>query len=364
MRFSPLWELLFCSILLAGPVTTAHAQEFRRVTLADGSSFSGIVKAGDAENLVLETLNGDVNLPFMDIIQIEPLDRETVLHETDGYLLCLPLPPGTPETEDALAQRLCMAMRRDLLDPVPFDHLSPDQQQRLRACADMRCSAGVATEIDAGRVLATQVSPSRNGYEVSATLYRVDEGHPDPVRTARVTVQDAGAPTGAIARCSGLLLGEVTQETSEQATPQEPGVAVSNQETGTEAASSSQQTATLEETEAGREQETGGQNVVDLDLKKYDFIPVPGLASNNVFERPGGTAVATGAVVAVTGLTVYVVGDLRVVGSDRGLSVPWTFENRGIKDGVLLTGTGVATYCLTTWVANVLVRKYFTRKGR
>ncbi len=353
MRDGYLRNLLIGYLLLITTHSAAvHAQEFRRVTLTDGSVHRGIVKAGDAENLVLETLDGDVALPIMDIVQIEPVDRETLLHETDGYLLCLPLPRGTPAAEGALAQRLCLAMRRDLLQPVPVDHLPEDLRQRLRACHDLGCSAQVASEIDAGYLLETQVSSRGGGFDVSASLYRVAEGRASPAHNAKASIPGPDEAGEAVARCARILLGEEAP-----AVPVPEGVA----ESGPEVAPGPESPTEAPGTAQPGQVEEAGDEALQSSLKKYDYLPVPGLAGARVFGSPGGTIVATGAVAAVTGLTVYVVGDLRVVGADKGLAVPWTYEERGIKDAALLTGTGVATYCLTTWAANVLVRKYFTR---
>ncbi len=359
MRLSCPWGTLFLLVATCGWAGSVHATEYRQVTLADGTTWSGIVTSGDEEHLVLETAAGDVSLPLMDIVQIRSVDRETVLHATKGYVLCLPLDAGgaTGEEAERLGRSLCEALRRDLLEPVPLEQLSPEQRERANGCADMACKEEAASEIDAGYLLTGRLTTTLSGLELSTSLHTIGEEG-----ATRVTagIPDASNAAPVLANCAARLLGEPV------ATGPEPGSAETGPTIARDegSASGSPPEGAGTERPGARTGTGGGEDPRIAAARKYDFVPVPGLSSAMTFDNLGGTLAAGGAVVAVTGLTVYLAGDIRVLGASHGLPVPWTYEERGAKDAVLLTSAGVATYLVTTWVANVLVRKIHERRIR
>ncbi len=348
-------------LLAAAPGRTAHGAEYRQVVLADGTTYSGVVTGSDGEHLVLETPSGDLALPMMDIVQIQSISRETFLHATDAYVLCVPF-KGEGVPLDAVArveETLCRDLSREMVEPVLSNDLSPEIQTRIQACADVSCLREVAETLDAGRILTGAIRTTATGLALLASLHPVGPGE---VTQASAAFSSLEEESESLERCARLLLGEsVGEEAGPEAVPAWPDADAPTQSNlepaeepdggGTEAGPS------------GERQEPAGDHSLWATLK-VDLIPVPGIWSTVTYDRPWGTVAAGTAVAATTGLTVYFAGDLRKLGLDHGLPVPWTYEERGARDAAFLTGIGAASYLVSTWVANVIVRKVNERRAR
>lgn len=92
------------------------------------------------------------------------------------------------------------------------------------------------------------------------------------------------------------------------------------------------------------------------EARRLDLLPVPGASSILFFKDHRGTAIAAASVAVLTTTAVYLAGDMRALGMPDGLTVGWTYPDRGPRDVLLLSGVGVASYVASTLIINQAVR--------
>lgn len=349
--------VLFFLALGVQSAAGAEAVEYRTVTLLDGTAYRGIVLSSDAETLKIRTSSGEKDLPLMDIVQIQSISRDEFLKAEGLLLLYLPL-ETTPVLAGKAAQiddKLTTALSRDLLGVLRPNDLEQPVRERLSACPDTACKLSIASEKGLTVVKGTL---ERRGRRDIITLERLNSQR-QQIGTASSTIGEPGEEGDRLTLLADVLLGE-KPATALDRVAEEP----------TEPAHAGRQEKP-EETTGTPTPATEGDNVAKTEdekkidtAKRLDLIPVPGLSSIVCFDNKVGTAVSGGVVAVVTGLTVSFAGDTRRLGFERGLHVPWTYEESGFKDAALLTGVGLATYLASTWVTNYVVRKINIKRNQ
>lgn len=433
-------QVWFASVLLALLQTApamSEPQELRTITTGDGSVYRGAVVATDDESLTLKTLKGEVKLSVMDIIQVDPLEREAWLTQEGRRWIYLGVQtptgaaPSSLQRAAAIDAILLEVLQRDELLVVPPQALGPELDGRIRACTDLDCRV---------EALRGQNSPVLYGLlqgrdKQERLILRRLNGSLDQDNELIISLGDIAAERNRLVRSAALLLGEkppadpviatrpvdsspVTPAKTDprsgpgaqpEATPGTPGTAgqtaasgptqtpatgpktpATGQATGQTdtaaqasgstkpsdstkpsvstkpsdtAQASGLPTSTTDQTPASPGTATPSVQTrlawPGLDLghaRRLDLLPIPGASSLFYFKDRQGAAVALGTVAAFTTVSLYLAGDMRLLGLDDGLPVGWTYPDRGLQDGLLLTGVGAASFVVTTWIVNQAVR--------
>ncbi|MFM7201423.1 MAG: hypothetical protein ACKO6N_11585 [Myxococcota bacterium] len=353
----------------------AEETEYRAVTLIDGTLYRGVVVSADADNLVLRTLEGDRTLSLMDIVQVDELEREVYLTAVNRRWIFLGIEApasARPRMEPLEAALLELLQRPDLLT-VSTQSLDVRLRQVLEGCTDSDCRLEAVRE--EGLPVIYGVLRGK-GKQEQVILRRLDRSL-NQVKELAIPVLDPRTDRARLVSSIALLLGEKPPAPETQATPPVTGPApsaapektspekVATAETspngttaatphaGTTAAATPSKPTKTEPTKTEPTETLVAERQTAL---KLDLLPVPGASSLMLYRDPVATAGAAVAVGTLTGMAVYLTGDMRALGLEDGLPVGWTYPDRGPRDALLLGGVGAATYLVSTLVVNQVVR--------
>lgn len=409
--------------------STARADEpveYRSVVVVDGAVHRGVVTASDDTHLTLKTLKGDIKIPILDILSVDPLDREAYLTQEGRRLLFLGIEAGSADQARAsqISDVVMQTLLRDSLLVIPVQGLNLRLRQELASCPDITCR--IESLRDEQSQVVYGVLQGKDKQE-RLILRRLDRNLQQVYELA-IQVGDPRMERARLARSTALLLGEVPPQEPVAAVRPTPAPADASPKTGGKkppaspataqtpppaqpspapavAAASKPATAPAPEKKTAAEPVASAERVsspepeaptpaarpipstapssdgthnsgaewqqapvAELSSKdagagsdlayarKLDLLPIPGASSLFYFKDQGGTIVAASTVALLTTATVYVVGDMRLLGMPQGLPVGWTYPDRASRDALLLTGTGVASYLVTTWIVNQAVR--------
>lgn len=366
----------------------AGETEYRAVTLIDGTLYRGVVVSADAENLVLRTLEGDRTLSLMDIVQVDELEREAYLTAVNRRWIFLGIEapasarPRMEPLENALLELL---QRPDLLTVSP-QSLNVRLKQELEGCADADCRLNAVREEGVPVIYGILRG---KGKQEQVILRRLDRSL-NQVKELAIPVLDPRTDRARLVSSIALLLGEkppapetkatlpvtgpapvaTAEKTSpEQTSPEKTSPEKTSPGKVTPEKAPPEKVATAETSPDGAPEASPHSGATATPSKptdtqvaerqtalKLDLLPVPGASSLMLYRDPVATAGAAVAVGTLTGMAVYLTGDMRALGLEDGLPVGWTYPDRGPRDALLLGGVGAATYLVSTLVVNQVVR--------
>ena len=175
--------LMFFLLSIQRPLTAvgADVQEYRTVTLRDGTTIRGVVLGGTATSMIIRGPRGVIDIPVTDIARVDRITREDYLSEEGLALVAFPVtgPETAADIIPLLDENLLIALRqRELLLFTP-DRLSPSIQRALSQCDGPDCIAGVLHAEKLGALLPTLKARPRTGKEKAAwtlELQRIPAG--------------------------------------------------------------------------------------------------------------------------------------------------------------------------------------------
>lgn len=155
--------LLLCWVGLLSP---AHAQEYRRIKLASGRVLVARVDSSAGGGLTLALAQGQVRVPFTDVLEIEPVDEATFKAEPPWQVAVLPFSGADPQETAPYAA----AVREALAFLPAVRVLEPGEA--LAACgADLDCALPLAASAGFTAVVAGElVPPSQAGVSPRVSL--------------------------------------------------------------------------------------------------------------------------------------------------------------------------------------------------
>lgn len=199
----------------------AHAEEFRKILLADGRTLVARVDATDDTGLTMGVPQGQVRVPFEQVMSLDPIDVATYQAQPAWVVVVLPVTGDSPTGE---AQRVTESVRYVLsrlpavkvLAPAEVDGLlGAARSGALSACkSDLDCAAPLLAQIGVTGVLNGSMAPAAGANSaVRVELHGVYTATPTARGTGEATYNGSAASNGA-ALLNAAALSLLVQPTS------------------------------------------------------------------------------------------------------------------------------------------------------
>lgn len=367
---------LLALTLLLGSGTVAYAQEapqYRQVELLDGRVLVVQVLGTDDQGLLVDGRDGQMQLPWMDIINLEEVTEEAFIEAVTHRLVYVGTwvqEAGLEEDAQAIARRfeeaVASAPRMNLLREQELDAmLSSSDERRLAACepSEVECVRPFVGSPDTQEYLYGVVEPLPGRMRV--TMNRIDLKTGMKLESVPMAYE-AQDPISNLSlyqstwRLLGLdldTLVSVPEDAPREGTPpaddppKDSAIAAGTSAEGETLSSEQSDQAPDSASDAASTMESAAK----APLTQNRFIPLPGAPALAAGEART-FALATGVVGLITGATVYATGGV-------GLSVPWTVDQAPVSDPLFLGGVGTVTFVVSSLIANQVIVKITSKRS-
>lgn len=207
-------RLLVLLAALLGLVPEASAQEYRKITLADGRAIVAQVESTLADGMVVRIPQGLVKVPFADVRNLEPVDSAAYASQRSWGVVVLPL-----KVEGAVPAADVEALRRRLVELVGYlpavqpalaeNRPVPPGKGPVEVCgSDTACAARMGVALGADAVLSGSVSLASGGSSLDLALVGTFTATPTATAstTARATPPFAAERTALFTAVQAALL--------------------------------------------------------------------------------------------------------------------------------------------------------------
>lgn len=377
------WRFLTTTLICIAATLSLVAQqgmEYRTITQIDGSVHRGIVVGSDADALYLETSHGQIAIPIEEVMEVESLSREQFLAAEGRRIVYLGLqsPKESLATAREIDAIMLQALQRDQLLITAAEDLEEEPRRALLACEDLECKLGILRAENVWVVYGS-IKPARERYQV--IFHRLDRNM-NHMRDVAIMLADPQGEQDRLQRAAALVLGEkpasddpdlemVGRKEIERQELEARARTEAQQERAQARVAKKQAKAQAKAERERRRQDRAqareaGSSVVSPELaqaRRLDLMPIPGASSYLHYGNLPIAMASTGVVLGISSTVVFLMGDTRRLGTQNGLSVPWTYEQRLSRNAVFLSGAGVLTYVASTLLINQIVRRINERRG-